>query len=202
MVLARRSPWVVAEPEVAPDDVLQQSDRTGLLDAADHVAEYGSDCVEALICLADVSEADIVEEDLLYNEDGHSLAELGARLHDAKAEGDDLRRKKECDDLRVVRLLDQRADDTQRGEPKVFEWPGLGRGVQERVQEQGYVCCEEVAAGSVSKSMYASVRDSTDCDVRVCAAAHLARRALWFPGDWRRTAVEQVHCIHGCLRAQ
>lgn len=59
---------------------------------------------EALICVANVLEPEVVEQNLLYNEGGHRLGELCARFHDPKAERDDLRGQKELDDLALVRL--------------------------------------------------------------------------------------------------
>jgi hypothetical protein len=41
-----------------------------------HVAQNRSDSIEPLISLADVGKAYIVEQNLLNNEDGNSLAEL------------------------------------------------------------------------------------------------------------------------------
>ena len=48
---------------------------------------------EAFKGLADIGEACFVQQDLLQDEGGHCLGELAARLHNAKAEWDDLRRQ-------------------------------------------------------------------------------------------------------------
>lgn len=105
------SPRIIAQPQVASDDVLQQPDRSGLLDAADHVGEDCSHCIEALVRLTDVSKANVVKQDLLYDEDGDGLAELRSGFHDSQTEGNNFRRQEEGDDLRIVRLLDQSSDD-------------------------------------------------------------------------------------------
>ena len=85
--------------------MLEQADGLGVHQLSDHIAEDGADGVEALVCLADVPEAGFVEEDLLNDEDGNGLGELGARLHDAQAERDDLGGQEEVNDGIVVVLL-------------------------------------------------------------------------------------------------
>lgn len=79
--------------------MLQESRRLLLDELRHHVAEDRSHGVEALVCRTDVVETVIVEKNLLHNKDGHSLAQLRSRLHDAQAERDDLGRKQEVDDL-------------------------------------------------------------------------------------------------------
>ena len=56
--------------------MLEQSDGSGVLNGVDHVAEDGPNGIESLVGLADVGQADVIEEDLLDNEDGHGFAEL------------------------------------------------------------------------------------------------------------------------------
>ena len=70
--------------------MLEQANSLLLHQLIDHVAEDGSDGVETLIGLADVGKTNIVEEYLLYDEDGNSLTELGARLHDAQTQRNNL----------------------------------------------------------------------------------------------------------------
>lgn len=70
----------------------------------DHVAQHSSDSVEALVCCTDVIQAVVVKEDLLDDEDGDSLAELRAGLHDAQAERNDLGSQEEVDHIRAVIL--------------------------------------------------------------------------------------------------
>lgn len=80
----------------------------------------------------------------------HPLGEINAQhaasLHDAQAEGDDLRGEQELDDLLVVRL-DEGPDDAERREPEVLERSRLGHRVEERVQEQGDVRVQERGQG-------------------------------------------------------
>jgi len=72
--------------------------------AYDHVAEHSSDREEALCCGAHIVEPDVVEEDLLHDERRDRLGELGAYLHGAEAQRDDLRREEEVDYFGVVYL--------------------------------------------------------------------------------------------------
>lgn len=61
--------------------------------------------------MAYIGQPRFVEQDLLYNEDGDRLGELGTCLHDAEAEWDDLCRKKEVYDCVIVVLLHLMGDD-------------------------------------------------------------------------------------------
>ena len=140
------SPEVVTQAEVAPDDVLEKPDRLALDQLVDHVAKHSADRVEALVRLADVSQPHLVEQDLLDDEDGDRLAQLGPGLHDAKAKGDDLGREEEVDHVRVVILLDERTDHAERGEAEVLEWARLAGRVEERVEEERDVGREEEGA--------------------------------------------------------
>lgn len=56
--------------------MLEQPDGLTLDELIDHVAEDSSDGVEPLVRLTNISEPEIVEEDLLHNEDGDGLAEF------------------------------------------------------------------------------------------------------------------------------
>lgn len=108
----------------------------------DHVAQDGAHGVKALVRLADICQAGVVQQDLLHDEDSDGLAELGARLHDAQAQRYYLGRQQEVDDI-VRIVLDQRSDHAQRGQTEVFEGTRLRCRVEEGVQEQrdvGYVC--------------------------------------------------------------
>ena len=93
--------------------MLEQPSRLLLNQLRHNVAEDGPDSVEALIRGTDVVEPVVVKQNLLNDEDRHSLAELAARLHDPEAEGNDLGREEEVDNLARV-VLDQSADDPQR----------------------------------------------------------------------------------------
>lgn len=79
--------------------MLEKTDGLLLYKLANHVAEDGTNCVEALVSLTDVRKTNVVEENLLYDEDGYSLAELRACFHDAQAKRDDLGRQEEVDDF-------------------------------------------------------------------------------------------------------
>lgn len=94
---------IVAETQVTSYNMLEES-AGGLLDELiDHVRKDRGDGIEAFVCLANVIEAGVVHEDFLDNEDGDCFGKLGARLHDAEAEGDDFGLQEEIDDFdRVV----------------------------------------------------------------------------------------------------
>ena len=57
----------------------------------DHVVENGRDGKEPLSCLAEMRQAIIIEKNLLNDECGNGLTELGTALHDAQTEGNYLR---------------------------------------------------------------------------------------------------------------
>jgi hypothetical protein len=120
--------------------VLEQSDSLLFHQLIDHVAEDRTDSIKALIGLADVSETNVVQKDLLHNENGHGLAELRSCLHNAQAKRDDLSSQQEVDDFGGI-VLDKGTDDTQRSETEILEWPGLGRGIEKRVEKEGNMRC-------------------------------------------------------------
>jgi hypothetical protein len=120
--------------------VLEQPDSLLFYQLIDHVAEDSADSIEALIGLANVSETNVIQKNLLHNEDGHSLAELRPCLHDAQAKRDDLSRQQEVDDFGGI-VLDKGTDYTQRSETEILERPRLGRGVEERVEKEGNMRC-------------------------------------------------------------
>jgi hypothetical protein len=117
-----------------------------------HVRKDGSDGVEPLVRLTDVTKSDLVEEDLLHDEDRDRLRELRTGLHDPQTEGDDLSREKEVDNVAVVVLLDERTDDAEGGEAEVLKRTGLRGRVKERIEEKGDVGAEEEGAGVVVRS--------------------------------------------------
>ena len=117
--------WVIAETKVTPHDVLQEPDSLRFNELANHIAKDSNDCEEPLVCMANIREARFVQKDLLNNEDCNRLRELRPSLHDPKTQGNNLCRKEEMDNLGVVILLDESADDTQGSKTKVFEGPGL-----------------------------------------------------------------------------
>ena len=101
----RRSPWVIAQPQVTPHDVLQQSDSLGLHQLVYHIAQHRPHGIEPLVRMADIRQTGFVQQDLLDDEDRNGLGELRAGLHDPQAERDYLRREQEVYHGRVVVLL-------------------------------------------------------------------------------------------------
>lgn len=81
----RNVPHVVAEPEVAPNHVLEQAHSLSLHQLVNHVAQHSSHCIEAFVGMADVREASLVEQNLLNDEDCDGLGEFGTGFHDAEA---------------------------------------------------------------------------------------------------------------------
>ena len=75
-----------------------------------HVAQHRPNRIKALVCRTDVVQAVIVEKNLLDNEDGDSLTELGSSLHDAQAEWNNLGSKEEIDHIRAI-ILHQSPND-------------------------------------------------------------------------------------------
>ena len=98
-------PRVVAQPEVATNDVFEEADRLGLDKLVDHVAEDGADGEKAFVSVTNVGKSGLIEEDLLHDEDCDRLRKFRAGFHDAEAEGDDLCRKEEVYHRVVVVLL-------------------------------------------------------------------------------------------------
>jgi len=164
-------------PQETAHDVLQQPHRLLIHKLRNHIREHRSYSVKALVRLADVLQAHIIQQDLLHDEDGHRLAQLGARLHDPQAQRDDLGGEQEVDDLRAV-VLDQRTDDTQGGEAEVLEGSALGGGVEEGVEEEGDVCCAKTLAKPPIRECRASPlppRNSprvSPCDATHCNSAN------------------------------
>lgn len=107
-------------PKEASHDVLEKSDRLLLHQLSDHIAEDSAHRIEPLVCRANVCQANVVKKDLLNDEDGNSLAQLGPGLHNAKTQRDDLGRQEEVDHIRRI-ILHQCPDNAQRCETKVFE---------------------------------------------------------------------------------
>lgn len=128
--------------------MLQQPHRLTLLQLQHHVTQHRPHGIEPLISLADIIQPHVVEQNLLHDEDGHCLAEFGAGLHDAQAQGDDLGGKEEVDDVGRV-VFDERADYAERGQAQVFEGAGFGGCVEEGVEEEGDVCWGLLVLGLV-----------------------------------------------------
>lgn len=99
-------------PKKTPNDMLQQPHSLLLDKLGDHVAQYSPHSVEPFVGLADVLQAEVIEQDLLHNKDGHGFAKLAAGLHDAQTEWDYLGCEQEVDDFARV-ILDEGADYAQ-----------------------------------------------------------------------------------------
>jgi hypothetical protein len=123
---------VVAQSQEAPNNMLQKTNCLLFYQLIDHVAQNGTNGVEAFICLADVCQSDIVEEYLLHDKNGDGLGELGAGFHDSEAERDNLGGEEEVDDFTRV-ILDECADDAEGCKTKVFEGSRFGSGIEEGV---------------------------------------------------------------------
>lgn len=126
-------------PQETPDHMLEQAHGLLVDELGDHVGKHSADSVEAFVRLADVLQTHVVQENLLYNEDGDGLAELGTGLHDTEAQRDDLSGEEEVDDLGAV-VLDESANDTERSQTEIFEGATLGGGVEEGVEKEGNMC--------------------------------------------------------------
>lgn len=77
--------------------MLEQAHGLLLHQLGDHVAKNGAHRIESLVCRTNVAQANVIEEDLLYDEDSNGLAKLRSSLHDPKTEGNDLGGEKEVD---------------------------------------------------------------------------------------------------------
>lgn len=119
-------------PKKATDNVLQEP--SGLLfdELVHHVAQNSPNSIEALVGRANVVQSMVIKKDLLHDENGDSLAQFGAGLHDAQAQWDNFCCEEKVDDIRAV-VLDQGANDTEGGQTEIFEWPRFGSRVQEWV---------------------------------------------------------------------
>lgn len=101
----------------------------------DHVAQNRSHGVKSLVSSTNICKAYIVEQNFLYNEDRHRLAQFRTGFHDTEAKGDDLRGKKEVDDIRGV-IFHQGTDHAQGSKTEIFKRARLGRGIEKRIEEK------------------------------------------------------------------
>jgi hypothetical protein len=85
--------------------VLQQSDGLRLHQLVYHVAEHGPNRVEALVSMANIGEARLVQKDLLHDKNSDGFGEFRAGLHNTKAERDDLGGEQEVNHSVVLILL-------------------------------------------------------------------------------------------------
>ena len=72
--VSANGPRVVGQAEIAADDVLQEAQGLVLDQLRDHGVEHGDHRQEALVGLAHKVESHVVQQDLLYNEDGNLRA--------------------------------------------------------------------------------------------------------------------------------
>ena len=92
--------------------MFQQSHGLCLHESNHHITEDGADRIESFICRTNIAQTCIVEQNLLYNEDGNRLTKFAARLHDAKTKRDDLGRQEEVDHFGAV-VLDKSTDHAE-----------------------------------------------------------------------------------------
>lgn len=69
-------PQVVAQSEIASDNVLEQPDGLALNQLADHITENCTYSIEPFIRMADIRQAGFIQQDFLHNEYGDSLGEF------------------------------------------------------------------------------------------------------------------------------
>lgn len=122
---------VFREAVVALDDVLQKSLRRLRQLVLDHEVQNVGHCEVAFRLHAQVLEAFFVHEDLLDDERGHGLRELGPPLHNAQTQWNDLSFDQKVDDSGIVNL-DQGADHAKRRQPEVLEAAAFAHRVQKR----------------------------------------------------------------------
>ena len=115
--------------------MFQQSLARVLAELDDHLAKNHCHMREPVIGLTDVVEAGLIQQDLLEDECGHSLAQLGPRLHDPQTQRNYLCCQEEVNNLLFV-CLDQSSDNSEGSQTKIFKWSGLADRVQEWVQIQ------------------------------------------------------------------
>lgn len=66
-------PHIVAQPQVAAHNMLEQSDSLGFHELIHHVAEDGANGIEALVGMAYVSQTSFIQKNLLHNENRHGF---------------------------------------------------------------------------------------------------------------------------------
>lgn len=79
--------------------MLKKADCLLLYELIDHIAQHSANSIESLVCLANIGQPDVIQENLLHNENRHGLAKLGTSLHNTKTKRDDLSGQQEVDDL-------------------------------------------------------------------------------------------------------
>lgn len=104
--------------------MLQKTCSLLLDELSHHVAQNRANSIKPLVRGADVIEPAVIQQDLLDDEYGHRLTQFRAGLHDTEAEGDNFGREEEVDDFGGV-IFHKGTDDSERGQPQVFERPRL-----------------------------------------------------------------------------
>ena len=89
--------------------------------------------------MADVTQAKVVQQDLLNDEYRDRLGQLRTGLHDAKAEWNDLRGEQKVDDFGAV-VFDKRSNHAERSQTQVLERTRFGSGVEKGIEEERDVC--------------------------------------------------------------
>jgi len=95
---------VIREPQVAPNDMLEQTGRRLFVQYINHLREAVGHRHEPLIGRTNVVQSNIVQQNLLQDESRYSFRQLGACLHRSKAQGDELGSQKEINDVWIVDL--------------------------------------------------------------------------------------------------
>lgn len=114
------SSGIVAKAQEAAYDMLKKTCSLLLNELGHHVAEDGANSVESLVSGANVVQAIVVEQNLLHNEDGDRLAQLGSCLHNTQTQWDDLGSQEEVDNLGRI-VLNQSPNNTERSKSQVFK---------------------------------------------------------------------------------
>lgn len=78
----RALPQIVTQSKIASNYMFKKTDGLGLHQLVHHVAENGAYRIEALISMAYIGQASLVEQYLLHDEDGYSFRQFRASLHD------------------------------------------------------------------------------------------------------------------------
>lgn len=156
----------------------------------DHVAQNRPHGVKSLVSSTNICKAYIVEQDFLYNEDSHRLAQFRSGFHDTEAKGNDLRGKKEVDDIRGV-VFHQGTDHAQGSKTEIFKWARLGSGIEERIEEKrnmGY-SKQRISHGIQIKK---EKDTGTYHSKTMCGSRY----------ETQHTGAEPVHCRHDLMQLQ
>ena len=120
-------------PKEAAHDMLKETSGLLLHQLGDHVAEDRTDGVKPLVGSADIIETIVIQQNLLYNEYGHGLAQFGAGFHDSETKRNDLCSQEKIDNFGGV-VLNQSTNDSEACKTKIFEGSRFRGGVEEGIQ--------------------------------------------------------------------